>query len=158
MKLFSIFAAAVLGLTLSATPASALVSLPRPTPPPGPSPSGYVYQYVEATYRTISERTWVPDRIDWVTEYVWINGRYEQVYRQIVRPGHYETTTRRVLVSPGYWVLVRVETYPPYPRPVPLPRPVPVIVNPGTVGVDGYRSGPGEDLSKFSPLKDWPTK
>ena len=150
-KIIPILAAGLLGLASSAVPAKALVALPPR--PPGPAPVGWVYQYVQPVYQTVTDRIWVAERIDWVTEWVWIEGRYQQVYRQVVRPGRFETTTRRVLISAGSWRLVRVEVVP---MPVPLPRPIPVVGNPGTVGVDGYRTGQGEDLSRFSPLTEWP--
>jgi hypothetical protein len=107
-------------------------------------------------YRSVTERHWVPEIVRWVQEWCEVApGRFEQVWRQIVTPGHWETTTRRVLVSPGHWELVRANP------PMPPGRPPVVIVpptapNPGTVGVEGYSSGPGEDLRNFSPLTEWP--
>jgi hypothetical protein len=150
-RIIPILAAGLLGLSMGAVHAKAIV--PLPPRPPGPAPVGWVYRYVQPVYTTVTERIWVPERIDWVSEWAWVDGRYQQVYRQVVRPGHFETTTRRVLISPGYWQLVRADVVP---MPVPLPRPIPVVGNPGTVGVEGYHTGPGEDLSRFSPLTEWP--
>ena len=151
MKRLTYLAVGMLALSMSLVPAAAIVPIgPRP---PGPAPAGWVYRYVPPVYRTIADRVWISERVEWVSEWAWVNGQYQQVYRQVVRPGHYETTTRQVLVAAGYWQLVRLD---PPPRPMPMPRPYPVVVNPGTVGVEGYRSGPGEDLSPFSGLSEWP--
>ncbi len=151
MKTLQLIAAGLLGLSLQAMPAKAMVALPPR--PPGPAPAGWVYRYVPPAYQTVLDRVWIPGSVEWVSEWVWIDGRYQQVMRQVVRPGHYETTTRQVMVSAGYWQLVRID---PVPGPIPVPLPRPVVVNPETVGVEGYRSGPGEDLSMFSGLSEWP--
>ena len=104
-------------------------------------------------YRTVYDRIWVEERTERVLDWVEIApGRWAQRWAIVTIPEHYETTTRRVLVSAGYWQLIRIE---PPPRPIPLPRPV---VSFGTVGVDGYSRQVGDDLSKFSPLYDWPDK
>jgi hypothetical protein len=156
--------AMVLGLATFgvAGPAQALVAprppgggpVGRPTPPPG-----WTYQWVPPAYRTVYDRTWVADQVRWVTDWVQVSpGRYEQVWRQVVTPGHWETTTRQVLVSNGYWQLVRVDL----PRPGPFPPgpwnqpPVMWPSSPGTVGVEGYGARETEDLGKFSPLREWP--
>ena len=121
--------------------------LPRPVPPPG-----FVYEWVAPIYRTITDRVWIADRVELVADWMETSpGRWEQVWRQVVIPGHWQTATRKVLISPGYWRLARIE-----PPPIIVPLPRPAVIGPATVGVDGYRSGPGEDLSKFSPLTEWP--
>ncbi len=137
-----------------------IIMPPRPTPAP---PLGWQYVWVAPVYRTVTERNWVPERVQWVAEWREISpGRYEQVWRQIVTPGYWQTTTRQVLVSAGHWELVAINPPPPpfLPPPIVVPPPVyppPIIVRgPGTVGVEGYRSSGGEDLSKFSPLTEWP--
>jgi len=127
----------------------------RPTPAP---PPGWVYRWIGPVYQTIPDRIWIADRIEMVREWVEISpGRLEQVWRQIVTPGHYETTTRRVLVSDGHYELVRVDP-PVYISPPIIVSPPVVVWNPGTVGVDGYKTVSTEDLSKFSPLTEWPDK
>jgi hypothetical protein len=143
------------GMGLGMVPAStaqAIVPLPpprRPAPPPG-----WTYRWVPPTYSTVMHRVWVEGTTEWVVDYIYRDGRYEQVWRQVRTPGHWESRTERVEVRPGYWQLVRIDPPPYEPRPYPMPRPW----QPGTptVGVDGYGSGPGEDLSKFSPLREWP--
>jgi hypothetical protein len=142
----------------------AIIRPPTPAPPPG-----WVYRWVAPMYQTITEQVWVPERVEWVKQWMEITpGHLEQVLRQVVTPGHYETRTRRVLVSDGHYELVRIEPPPIIVEPPIVIRP-PIIVdppivirppivapNPRTVGVEGYKSGAGEDLSKFSPLKEWP--
>jgi hypothetical protein len=129
----------------------------RPVPP-----LGWEYVWMAPVYQTVTERNWVPEKVQWVAEWRQISpGRYEQVWRQIVTPGYWQTTTRQVLVSAGHWELLAIN--PPRP-PVIIEPPIvvppiypPVIVRgPGTVGVQGYSSGMGEDLSKFSSLHEWP--
>ena len=152
-----ILAAALVALasTLASPSANALVSLPlppvnRPSPPPG-----WAYQWVAPVYRTIVDRVWVPGRTQLVPDWIQIGDHWEQVWREITTPGHYESTTRQILVSDGHWQLVRVEP----PRPVPFPRPVIIVpANPSTVSVNGYSSGPTEDLHAFSPLYEWPDR
>jgi len=131
-----------------------IISLPRPMPVP---PEGWVYRYAGPVYQTVVERVWIADRVEMVSQWMEISpGRLEQVWRQVVIPGHWETTTRRVLVADAHWELVRLD--PPVPVPY-YPPPVVVIIPPaGTVGVDGYGTFQTEDLSKFSPLKEWPDK
>jgi hypothetical protein len=149
-------------MLMLASPAMGRVSIaPWPVPPieppgyPGDPPAGYVYRWVPPVYRTVTERVWIPERIERVEQWVEVSpGCWERVWRTIVIPGRYEHVTRRVLVSAGYWQLVRVDR--PWPRPVPLPRPV--ITNPPTVGVEGYSRSGGEDLSKFSGLSEWPER
>jgi hypothetical protein len=131
---------------------------PIPVEPPAcPTPPyGYTYRWVPPQYRTVVERVWVPERTQMVEDWVQISpGKWEKVWRTVTIPGHYETVRRTELVAAGYWQLVRVDP-PVYPRPVPMPRPV--VSEPGTVGVEGYSKGSGEDLSKFSGLSEWPDK
>jgi hypothetical protein len=136
-----------------------IIAPPRPSPVP---PVGWEYVWVAPVYRTVTEQNWVPEKVQWVAEWREISpGRYQQVWRQIVTPGYWQTTTRRVLVSAGHWELVAINPPPPpfIEPPIVLPPvyPPPIIVrNPGTVGVEGYARGGGEDLSKFSPLMEWP--
>ncbi len=132
-----------------------MVPLPIPSPRPMPPP-GWTCIWVAPVYQNITERSWVPEAVQMVSEWREIApGRYEQVWRQIVIPGHWVTTMRRVLVSDGHWELVRLDP-PPMPPMPPVRPPVIVVRNPGTVGVSGYGSGPVEDLSKFTPLAEWP--
>jgi hypothetical protein len=147
----------VLGAGLLAPPAKALVALP-PIPAPRPvPPPGWSYVWVPPVYKTVTNRTWVPEVVRWVQEWREISpGRFEQIWRQIVTPGHWEMTPRRVLVSDGHWELVRVEPPPVIVEPPVVIRPPVIVPGPRTVGVQGYNSGPGEDLSKFSPLTEWP--
>jgi hypothetical protein len=167
MKLVQILAcaAAVLSMGVCA-PAMAqdagggrgmIAPMPRPMPP-----SGWQYVWVAPVYQTVADQTWVPERVEWVAEWREISpGRYEQVWRQLVTPGHWVTSTRRVLVSAGHWELVAVS--PPWPPMIIEPPYVMPPVSPpiyvrgsGTVGVEGYSSYGGEDLSRFSPLSEWP--
>jgi hypothetical protein len=140
----------LLAAGMVATPAQALVApLPRPVPSPVPPP-GWTYVWVNPVYQTVTERNWVPDRTQLVAEWVETSpGHMELVYRQITIPGYWQTTTRRVLISDGHWQLVRVDAPPIVPPPI-------IVRNPGTVGVEGYAQIPTEDLSKFSPLSEWP--
>jgi hypothetical protein len=143
--------------------ASAMVPLPpphsRPTPPPG-----WTYRWVPPTYSTVTRRVWIEGTTEWVCDWVWRYDRYEPVWRRVTSPGHWEERTERVEVRPGRWELVRVEPTPypgPYPGPYPLPRPIPTPrpwQGTPTVGVDGYSSGPTEDLGKFTPLREWPNR
>jgi len=146
----------VLGAGMFAPPAPALVALP-PTPRPRPlPPPGWTYLWIAPVYRTVTDRNWVPETVQMVPQWIEISpGRLEQVWRQIITPGHWEITTRQVLIAEGHWELVRVDPPPP-PYPPVFPPPPVIVRNPGTVGVDGYGSGPVEDLSKFSPLTEWP--
>ena len=137
--------AAGLVLSIATATASAIVALPAPRPP---APQGWTYQWVPPTYRTLSDRTWIPERRAMFDDWAYIDGRWERIYRESIVPGHWESTTRQVLVSPGYWQLVQL--FPPPPQP-------PARIG-GTVGVEGYANSTGEDLSKFSPLTEWPDK
>ncbi len=141
-------------LAMGAAPALALVRIvPAPPIVRPPAPAGYAYQWVVPVLRTVRDQVWIPRHVEMVQDWVEVSpGRYEMVMRQNITPGHYETTTRQVVASEGYWQLVRIDP------PLPVPVPVVVVVNPGTVGVEGYGSGPGEDLSKFSGLREWPGK
>ncbi len=153
MKLTHILAVAVItGLSSLAAPsASAIVPIgggrgPMPAPPPG-----WVYRYVGPVYRTVSEQVWVAEARRLVATWVEIApGRMEQVYREVITPGHWETRTRQELVSAGHYELVQITSPPIY-----IPPRI-VVVNPGTAGVEGYATGSGEDLSKFSGLSEWP--
>ncbi len=129
------------------------VTIIRPTPAP---PAGWVYRWVGPVYQTISDRVWVPEKVEMVPQWMEIGGRLEQVWRQVVTPGRWELHTRQVLVSEGHYELVRIEPPPVIISPPIVINPPVVVRNPGTVGVEGYKSGPTEDLSKFSPLKEWP--
>lgn len=159
-------------------PASAMVSIrPLPIPVPGP---GWVRVWVPAEYRTVYDRLWVEERTERVQERVWVSattewrevvyydqwgrrcvrrewvevtaGYWTYPWRTIVVPAHYETAARQELLRDGYWKWVRVDA--PMPR---VPMPGPVYGDPPTVGVEGYQPGTGsEDLSKFSPLYEWP--
>ena len=130
--------------------------------PPQPMPPlGWEYVWVAPVYQTVTDRNWVPEKVQWVAEWREISpGRYEQVWRQIVTSGYWQSTTRRVLVSAGHWELVAINPPPPVfiQPPIFLPPVYPPIIvrGPGTVGVQGYSSGPVEDLSKFSSLRGWP--
>jgi hypothetical protein len=114
---------------------------------------------VPPTYSTVIRRVWVEGTSQWVCDWIWRYDHYEASWRRVVSPGHWEERPERVESRPGYWELVRIEPPVPYPlpRPYPLPTPRPWQGTP-TVGVQGYSSGPGEDLSKFSPLRDWPSR
>jgi len=136
-----------------------------PLPPPGDgggrvvpwAPEGWAYRWVPPQYDWVSRRVWVEGRTEWVREWVEIRGHMEEVWRQVTTPGRWEERSERMLVSAGRWELVRLSPpWPvePWPRPIPVPRPF--VTPSGTVGVDGYASGGGEDLSKFSGLRDWP--
>jgi hypothetical protein len=119
---------------------------PRPLPPPG-----WVYRWVAPLYRTVTEQVWIPESRRMVA--VWVEivpGRLEQVWREVVTPGHWETRTRQELVSAGHYELVRIDP------PIIIDPPRIFVTGPRTVGVEGYASGPGEDLSKFSGLSEWP--
>jgi hypothetical protein len=148
-----LLATVVLAMASHVMAKSIVAPWPVPIEPPicPEAPSGYTYRWVPAVCRTVSERVWVGERTQWVEDWIQVApGRWERVWRTITIAGHYETITRREVVSEGYWQLVRV---------VPMPRPVPyehVDRVPGTVGVEGYSRGAGEDLSKFSGLSEWP--
>jgi hypothetical protein len=146
-----------LGAGLFVAPAHALIALP-PIPAPRPvPPPGWSYVWIAPVYQTVTDRHWVPEAARWVQEWREISpGRFEQVWRQIITPGHWETTTRRILVSPGHWELVRMGPPPIIVEPPVVISPPAIMPGPRTVGVEGYSSGPGEDLSKFSPLTQWP--
>ena len=150
-----IWALLALGTGMFAPPIPARAAFP-PIPQMRPAPApGWTYIWVAPVYRTVTERNWIPGSTQMVPEWMEISpGRWEQVWRQIVTPGHWEMATRQVLISDGHWELVRIDPPPPRFPPV-LPPPV-FVRNPGTAGVEGYGSGPVEDLSKFSPLTEWP--
>ena len=175
-RLVLLFVALVVGW--SAVPA---VAVARIMPPPNPGP-GWVRVWVAPVYRTVYERVWIEERTQQIQERVWVPpscewrdivtydewghrivrreyvelspGYWSYQWRTIVVPAHEETVARQELVSSGYWKWVPVEVPP---MPVPLPRPI-IFGNPPTVGVEGYKSLPTEDLSKFSPLTEWPDK
>jgi len=155
IKQILLSAAAGAAMLLGSMAAQAIVGpIPRP---PGPTPVGYAYRWVPPVYRTVTDRSWVGERIERVMQWTEISpGRWANVLCDVLVPGHWEATTRQVQVSGGYWQLVAVDPMPP-PVIVPLPRPVDMRGG-GTVGVDGYGSGGGEDLSKFSGLSAWPDK
>jgi len=158
----TILLGALLGVTM-VLPSTALARVtimpPRPFPPiydppiqPEP-PVGYYYRWAPPVYRTVYDRVWVEERTERVMQWVEVApGRWQECWTVRTIPAHWETTTRQVLVSAGYWELVRIEP----PRPIPMPHPV--VITPGPVGVDGYSQHGGEDLSKFSPLSEWPDK
>jgi hypothetical protein len=162
-----VFLAALLGgailLPSIAAARVSILPIPRPIPPdweppvcPDP-PVGYTYRWVAPTYRTVYERVWVEESTRRWPEWVEISpGVWEQRWRTVTVPAHFETTSRQVMVSAGYWQLVKLDPPPyDYPHPIPLERPV---VNSRTVGVEGYSKSGGDDLSKFSPLSEWPDK
>lgn len=160
MKATGFLAAAIFaGLFAGMGSVRALEILPaRPIAPPG-----YVCQWVPPVYRTVADSVWTPESVSMVPEWVEVSpGVIEQAWRQVVTPGHWTRTTRQVLVAEGHWELVAVA--PPFVVPPPVVVAPPVVItpgpvwttSPGTVGVDGYGSGGGEDLSKFSGLSDWP--
>jgi hypothetical protein len=169
-------------LAISVAAGSAAARPPIMPMPPIPGP-GWVRVWVPPEYRTVYEQVWVEERTERVQERIWVaaTGEWREVvyydewgrrcvrrewvetspgywtyqWRTVVIPAHYETVSRQVLVREGYWKWVRVD--PPLPVPDPLPQPRPLYGNPPRVGVEGYQSGnTGEDLSKFSPLYDWP--
>ncbi|HVT82360.1 MAG TPA: hypothetical protein VHM90_17080 [Phycisphaerae bacterium] len=150
MKLTLLAAAAIAAVSMfTAAPASAIVPIggrgPLPVAPPG-----WVYRYVGPVYRTVADQVWIAETRRLVP--VWVEtspGRMEQVYREVITPGHWETRTRQELVSAGHYELVQISP------PIYIPPRV-VVVNPGTAGVEGYASGQGEDMSKFSGLSEWP--
>lgn len=151
MKLSHLLACGLLTLTTAvyAGGGGSGRSGPRPMPP-----SGWTYVWVAPVYRTVTDSVWIPQRTQLVSDWMEISpGRYEQIWRQVIIPGHYETTTRQVLIADAHWEMVRIDPPPVYINP-------PIIVrNPGTpptVGVEGYATGPVEDISKFSPLSEWP--
>jgi hypothetical protein len=159
MKPMPLFAWALFaGCFLCNGAAQAIVPVQGGGRPPGPAPVGWAYRWVPPTYRNIVDRVWIAERRDLVQDWVQVSpSRWEQVWREVVIPGHWDTTVRQVLVTPGRWELVRIDAPPP--RPIPLPPPVVILpTNPPTVGVEGYKNEPGEDLSKFSPLREWPDK
>ena len=159
MKTLRLVMCAVAGVALLGTGAASAmvpiggrgVTIIRPAPTPMPPP-GWEYRWVAPVYQTITEQAWVPERVEWVQQWMEITpGHLEQVLRQVVTPGHYETRSRRVLLSDGHYELVRVERPPIIISPPIIVNPPivvypPVVVNPRTVGVEGYRSGAGEDL------------
>lgn len=158
-RLFTIALAAA-GIAIGALPAStahAFVQLPTPSHRPAPPP-GYTYRWVPPQYRTEIRRVWIEGRTEWVVDWIYRNGHYEQVWRPAYTPGRWEERAERIQIRPGYWQLVRIDPPPPppiYPRPYPMPRPWQGVP---TVGVDGYNPQPAEDLSKFSPLHEWPSR
>jgi hypothetical protein len=148
-------------LALLATAASPAAAMIAPAPP---APPGWAYRWVPPTYRTVFDRLWIPQQCTPVVDWVEISpGHFVQTWRNVLTPGHWQTTTRRELLDPGHWELValapppRFRPLPVEPIPMPLPRPV-VLAPTGTVPVEGYSSGPGEDLSAFSGLREWPEK
>lgn len=148
----------LLALLTAPLPAATIVG-PRP-----PAPPGWAYRWIPPSYHTVYERVWIPEQCTQVLDWVEIApGRYVQQWRSVLSPGYWQTAARRELLDPGHWELVAVDPPPYYhplpvePMPMPLPRPV-VVAPTGTVPVQGYASGGGEDLSAFSPLREWPDK
>ena len=155
MKLSHLLACGLLTLTTAAFAGGAAGGRSGPRPMP---PVGWTYVWVAPAYRTVTTQTWIPGTTQLVEDWMETSpGRFEKIWRQVTTPGHYETTTRQVVVSDGHWELVRVDPPPVYINPpIYVNPPVVVVRSGGTVGVDGYASGPVEDLSKFTPLSDWP--
>jgi hypothetical protein len=150
------------GVVATAGVAHAQSFVPLPPPAEGgrvvpPAPDGWAYRWIPARYDWVTRRVWIEGRTEWVREWVEIRSHMEEVWRQITSPGHWEERSERVMVNPGRWELVRIgPPYPVEPRPGPFPLPHPIESPSGTVGVEGYARGGGEDLSKFSGLREWP--
>ncbi|HEY4329775.1 MAG TPA: hypothetical protein VGN88_08565 [Phycisphaerae bacterium] len=167
MKLSVLFTYAILaaGAMALAVPAHAVVALPeggggRGGPPrPSPmAPPGWVYRWVAPVYQNVMDQVWIADRTQMVQEWVEITpGHLQQVWQQVLIPGHWQATTRRVLIADGHYELVQINPFP-QPPVVIVPAPPVIVRNAGTVGVEGYNSNSTEDMSKFSPLNDWPDK
>jgi hypothetical protein len=60
--------------------------------------------WVDPVYRTVCERVWVPDQVEYRD--VVHHGYHRQWIereRVLVTPGHFEDVTRQELVTPGHW-------------------------------------------------------